>query len=263
MSGYQDEAYWRDAARVYEAMAAPFTEHFAHAALDALRELGGKSLLDVACGTGALAEAAARAGASVTAIDFSAAMVERTLARRIPNAVALQMNGQALAFPDESFDLVTSVFGVMLFPDWRAGLREMVRVARTGGACAIVTWKHPDGAAINLLLARLRRELFPEKPIPLGPEGMLHLLQPGALLKAMQQAGLHDIRVQEVSHAFELQLHVLDDPDRYFRITPYWNDLGEAEKGSVIAAIRRLAEASPTSAILRIPSTALIGEGVK
>ena len=66
------------------------------------------------------------------------------------------MDGQALDLPDAAFDATVSVFGVMLFPDWRAGLREMARVTRPGGSAAIAVWKSADGAALHLLLTRWR-----------------------------------------------------------------------------------------------------------
>ena len=69
------------------------------------------------------------------------------------------MDGQALDLPDAAFDAVVSVFGVMLFPDWRAGLREMARVTRSGGSAAIAVWKNADGAAVHLLLSQVIRRL--------------------------------------------------------------------------------------------------------
>ena len=46
------------------------------------------------------------------------------------------MNGEALTVPDASFDAAFSIFGVMLFSDWRRGLREQARVLRSGGKLA-------------------------------------------------------------------------------------------------------------------------------
>ena len=67
------------------------------------------------------------------------------------------MDGRALDLPDASFEAAFSMFGVVLFPDWQAGLSEMVRVIRPGGVGSIGTWKHPKGAAATLLLAQTFR----------------------------------------------------------------------------------------------------------
>ena len=56
------------------------------------------------------------------------------------------MDGQALPFPDASFDLVASQFTFMMYPDRAAGIREAFRVLRPGGALVFSTW---DGVDVN------------------------------------------------------------------------------------------------------------------
>ncbi len=63
---------------------------------------------------------------------FLARLVARVAAAGRPNVDARVMDGQALALPDAGFDAVFSIFGVILFPDWRKGLAEMARVTRPG-----------------------------------------------------------------------------------------------------------------------------------
>ncbi len=93
-------------------------------------------MLDIACGAGALALVAARDGAQILATDFSPGMVAAVLSHGLPNVDALVMDGQALDLPDACFDAAFSIFGIMLFPDWRKGLAEMARVVRPGGSAA-------------------------------------------------------------------------------------------------------------------------------
>ncbi len=116
-----DPKFW-DGFAQYETVAHSFTTLFAKRALEEAELPDGAHVLDVATGTGALAVAAARAGARVLAIDFSPGMVRRVQSYALPNLEARQMDGQALDLPDASFDAAFSNFGVMLFPDWRAGL---------------------------------------------------------------------------------------------------------------------------------------------
>ncbi len=99
----------------------------------------------MAAGTGAVSIAAVSRGATVDAIDFSSGMVERLLERVAELSIgdrvnARVMDGQALAFPDASFDAVCSNFGTVFFPDSPAGLREMRRVLRPGGKAVITGW---------------------------------------------------------------------------------------------------------------------------
>lgn len=101
----------------------------------------GDHVLDVACGTGVVArEAARRAGAArVVGLDPNAGML--AVARELAPAVTWQAGtAEALPFPDASFDVVVSQFGLMFFPDRRAAIREMRRVLRPGGRVAIAVW---------------------------------------------------------------------------------------------------------------------------
>jgi demethylmenaquinone methyltransferase/2-methoxy-6-polyprenyl-1,4-benzoquinol methylase len=105
----------------------------------------GDRVLDAACGTGDLALADLRAGASrVTGLDFS----ERMLARARTKAPALEwVQGDMLALPfePESFDAATVGFGVRNVSDLPLGLRELRRVLRPGGRVAILEITQPRG----------------------------------------------------------------------------------------------------------------------
>jgi ubiquinone/menaquinone biosynthesis C-methylase UbiE len=121
----------------------PFTALYAKAALSRVPLSPASRVLDVAAGTGALALQAASTGARVLATDFSAGMVARIAAAGLPNVEAKVMDGQALDLPDASFDASFSIFGVIMFPDWRKGLAEMARVTRPGGYGVVATWRDP------------------------------------------------------------------------------------------------------------------------
>jgi len=106
----------------------------------------GDRVLDAACGTGDLALADLRAGASrVTGLDFSSRMLAR--ARRKSDAIEwLQGDMLALPFADGTFDAATVGFGVRNVADLELGLRELRRVLRPGGRLAILEITQPRGA---------------------------------------------------------------------------------------------------------------------
>lgn len=103
----------------------------------------GEDVLDVAVGDGNAAILAARRGAKVTGVDLTPAQVERARARCAAEKVTVDLrvgDAQALDLPDEAFDVVMSVMGVIFAPDHAAAARELARVCRPGGRIAITTW---------------------------------------------------------------------------------------------------------------------------
>jgi SAM-dependent methyltransferase len=107
----------------------------------------GKRVLDVACGTGILArELAEQVGASgsVAGLDLMPGMLE--VAKQIaPSIKWKQGAAENLPFPNQSFDVVVSQFGLMFFPDRTLALREMLRVLTPGGHLAVAVWDSLDG----------------------------------------------------------------------------------------------------------------------
>lgn len=99
----------------------------------------GDHLLDVACGTGVVARAAAgqvSPGGTVTGVDLNPAMLG--VARRVaPDLEWRQGDAAALPFDDGSFDAVTCQAGIFFFPDPTAALTEMGRVTRAGGRVVV------------------------------------------------------------------------------------------------------------------------------
>jgi len=260
MTDQHSPQHWDNAVRQYEALAAPFTRAFARVAIEKLELTPTDCLIDIACGTGAATRVAAESGARIIAIDFSQGMVDRVVADRIPNVTAQQMDGQQLSFPDASFDAAVSTFGIMLFPDWQAGFREMARVLRPRGRAAVTTWVEPDGAAVNLLLADIRKSLFPALP-PVPPPGGMGILSDVARLgAALSAADFRDVRVEQFNHDFVLPLDVLDNADQSFSMLPLWTTLTPSQRLQTLAEIRQRAGRATS---LAIPSKANVAAGIR
>ncbi len=252
---HENAAHWDETAAHYERTAHPFTSRFAEEALARVTLTPDMRVLDVAAGAGALALAAARTGAQVLATDFSPGMVAPIAAAAPANVEAKVMDGQALDLPDAGFDASFSIFGVILFPDWRKGLAEMARVTRPGGLGVLATWRS-EGAATFLLLSQIRRRLFPKLDGGTRlPEGAVALGDPEWLSAAMADAGFGAPRIDSVTHDFALDIGQLDTPEKLFGMSPDWVALDTDQQAAVIAEVRRMAG---ERTILPIPSTALI-----
>jgi len=107
----------------------------------------GERVLDVAAGNGNATLAAARRFASVTSTDYVPALLER--GRRRAEAEGLDVtfevaDAEALPYPDASFDVVLSTFGVMFAPDHEQAASELMRVCRLGGRIGLACWT-PQG----------------------------------------------------------------------------------------------------------------------
>jgi SAM-dependent methyltransferase len=125
------------------AMGQPVTE----ALVEYAQPLPGMQVLDLASGTGepaiTLASSVGTTG-HVTALDLSAGLLEiaeqRARTRGLTNFSTQQADAHSLPFPDNSFDLATSRFGVMFFAEPRAALQELRRVLRTGARACFLAW---------------------------------------------------------------------------------------------------------------------------
>ncbi len=101
----------------------------------------GRRALDVAAGTGSVALALASRGWLVGAADIAPALIghgrERTQGLGIDWYEAPL---DALPFPDSSFDLMASSFGLIFAPDPHAALTEVRRCLRPGGQLVFTAW---------------------------------------------------------------------------------------------------------------------------
>jgi ubiquinone/menaquinone biosynthesis C-methylase UbiE len=161
-------------------------------------------VLDIATGTGLAAEAAlAIVGSAghVTAADISPAMADRARKRLagVRNASVGVEDGQALSFPDESFDTVMCSLGLMFFPDPARGLAEFRRVLRPGGRAAVSVNTVPErsyNTRVHAVIARYRPSLAPaaSRFFSLGSEARLRALY--------AEAGFQDVEVTTAAHTF-------------------------------------------------------------
>jgi len=107
----------------------------------------GQKVLDVAAGNGNASLAAARRWCDVVATDYVPALLERARERAAAERLDIEFreaDAEALPFPDGSFDVVVSIFGVMFTPDQERAAAEMTRVCKPGGKIGLANWA-PEG----------------------------------------------------------------------------------------------------------------------
>jgi demethylmenaquinone methyltransferase / 2-methoxy-6-polyprenyl-1,4-benzoquinol methylase len=172
-----------------------------------------ESVLDVACGTGAVAlELRRRLGCRVVGVDQSEEMLA-VARRRVSDEVELiQARAEALPFEDGGFDGLTFTYLLRYVDDPAATMRELARVVRPGGVVAMLEFSIPGNAP-----ARAAWELYARAGLPLlgrlispGWRGVGEFLGPSIrgfwkswplerLLGAWGDAGLEDVQARSLS----------------------------------------------------------------
>jgi demethylmenaquinone methyltransferase/2-methoxy-6-polyprenyl-1,4-benzoquinol methylase len=119
----------------------------------------GTNALDLACGTGDIAFALASKGAHVVGLDITPRMVELAKKKGTVTFLRGAKKGDcplflvgdmlALPFPDRSFDLVTTGYGIRNVPDLDVALSEVRRVLRPGGLFLSLDFNRPSNALVR------------------------------------------------------------------------------------------------------------------
>lgn len=169
-----------------------------------------RRILDLATGTGDLAVAMTcrMADAHVTGLDLSVEMlaygqqkVERKgLADRIR---LVEGDAEHLPFGGDEFDAVTIAFGIRNFGDMDAGLREAVRVLRSGGRICILEFSTPSGRLFGPLYRFYFHRILPRIGRMIShddaayrylPDSVDHFPNNLLFLRRMERAGFTDCR---------------------------------------------------------------------
>lgn len=123
-------------------------------------------VLDVACGTGNATVQAAQAGAKVVGLDLTPELFPAARRRAAEAGVEIELvegDAEDVPYPDGSFDVVLSTFGVMFAPRHAVAASEMVRVLRPGGRIGLANWE-PEGT-VGQFFRTMARHLPPPPPI--------------------------------------------------------------------------------------------------
>jgi ubiquinone/menaquinone biosynthesis C-methylase UbiE len=219
---------------------------------------GATRILDIGCGTGALAAAAVARWPQVriTGVDPSSGMLlvaDRELeplpAAQRERIELVQAGAERLPFEARSFDIVTTAFVLQLVPSRFRAVREARRVLRPGGWIATLTWMQGGGpfepdAVYDEVLERHGFE--PRDTFGGGDDDPT---TPAAAAARLRRAGFEaaDARGDWLSHAFT--------PEAYLGFLARFDD--EDQFATMDAATRADLERDLLAELRRLPATAL------
>ena len=136
-------------------------------AISSLKPFAPRNVLDIATGTGDLALLIEKIlkPESITGCDISEGMMqvarEKCHRRGITNIRFEKEDCTALSYPDDSFDALTSSFGVRNFQELEKALGEMHRVLRPGGHLVILELSSPTKFPMKQLFPVYAKYVMP------------------------------------------------------------------------------------------------------
>lgn len=192
-------AYRLVASEKWRAKSAAMGRNVTEALVEYAHPKPGMKDLDLASGTGEPAiSLALRVGSAgnVTALDLSADLLqiasERAQQRGLTNLLTRQADAHHLPFPDRTFDLVTSRFGVMFFADPVQALREARRVLKPGARACFLAWGPFEQPYWSSTMGVVARHVGGPAIAPGGADPF-KFSAPGSLSAALQTAGFCDV----------------------------------------------------------------------
>ena len=250
-----------------------FTQSATAAVCEAAQLRPGMIVLDLASGVGepamAIAEAVGPRG-HVIGTDIGPGMIEfaAELARRrgLGNLDFRVVDVESLPFPDNTFDVVSSRFGVMFFTDQLKAFRECLRVLKLGGRVSFVVWGSREQLFLSSTLGVLLKHVDAPPPDPDAPHAFM-FGERGLLASKLRAAGFAEAgeQVRTVIGRWE------GTPDEYWRqftevaapfrplVAQLTAETRQAVEQEVFANLQQLADGAGFSMPLEI----VIGTGVK
>ena len=154
------------------------TKAWRSAATKVIAPTSGMKILDLAAGTGSSSEPLAKAGADVTAADFSEGMIAAGRKAR-PHLNFVKADALNLTFPDNTFDLLTISFGLRNTENTAKALAEARRVVKPGGRLVVVEFSSPTFAPFRAIYMNyLMRALpFIARKTSSNPDAYIYLAE--------------------------------------------------------------------------------------
>jgi ubiquinone/menaquinone biosynthesis C-methylase UbiE len=202
----------------------------------------GSKVLDVAAGNGNVTLAAARRWCDVTSTDYVPALLNRGRERAAAERLTIEFreaDAEALPFPDASYDVVVSTFGVMFTPDQDKAASELARVCKSGGKIGLANWT-PQGF-IGQLFKTIGKHLAP-------PAGVKSPALWGTSARLQEMFGSQALEIAAEPRMFVFR----------YRSPEHWLEVFKSFYGPMLKAFAALDETG--QAALRRDLMTLLGE---
>lgn len=234
---------WVDARPAMDTMFRPLQDRL----VGAVRDTGARLVLDIGCGTGSTTIAIAEAlpsGGGVVGIDVSAPMIADAKVRAAAadsEARFVVADAQTHDFPERTYDLLVSRFGVMFFEDPVAAFSNLRQAMRRDGHACLIAWRpatdNPFMTAAERAVAPLLPDLPPRKTV--GP-GQFAFGDGDYVRAVLEGTRWHDVEVTPLDQPCAFAAEALD---RYITgVGPVGLALREADddlRARVLAAARQ------------------------
>ena len=167
----------------------------------------GLKILDIAAGTGSSTRPLVDADADVTALDFSAGMIEIGR-KRHKDIKFVQGDALNLPFEENVFDVTTISFGLRNTSNIDSALRDSLRVTKSGGKIVIAEFSHPSNSIFRFIYLNYLMRAIPiiSKKISKNPDAYVYLAESirawpnqEGLASKMRDAGWKSVAWQDLT----------------------------------------------------------------
>ena len=167
----------------------------------------GLKILDIAAGTGSSTRPLVDADADVTALDFSAGMIEIGR-KRHKDIKFVQGDALNLPFEENVFDVTTISFGLRNTSNIDSALRDSLRVTKSGGKIVIAEFSHPSNSIFRFIYLNYLMKAIPiiSKKISKNPDAYVYLAESirawpnqEGLASKMRDAGWKSVAWQDLT----------------------------------------------------------------
>jgi SAM-dependent methyltransferase len=243
---YFTERHWNNVAATQAFDSTSCVKALIESIRDSIGDMRRRDILDVGVGNGSLAVAYAAEGARVVGIDLSRRGLKdfHSLLNTCweglvagPTVRLFHMDAQRVGFRSDSFDFITMLKTIWVFPDPAACLRQLSRILRPGGKLIIQCWEAPDDCSLLTTGAKILGERVPSLQLPLGVNGPFDFT-PGRIERLLRATGFQDVAFRHYNEAFNVE-----SPGHYWELfrsladTAYYAfaSQSEAERESITA----------------------------
>ncbi len=261
---------WSAASAAYDLNFADFTGQYAESLLERADLHPEQSVVELAAGTGALTLRLAPRVGQLLSTDYSEGMLARLQPKleraALTNVTLRQMNGMAMDLKDAEFDRALCQFGIMLFDDPSAGMREMCRVLKPGGRAVLSGWAGPDRFETFGVFTRAIAIGAPDLPKPTARAPIFVLSEPSEFEGMLIDAGFQSAKVDFVTHRF--QPPSIDRFLEIFQVSApparqLFAAVGPEVTARILAAMRSILEERFGDGPISLANTATVGVAVR